>query len=85
MNKWLKRLVSVLACAMLFTVFAACDEQSETNVTLVDFPAERSETVYLGDSYTLGATTVSDTEGNTYRVTCEVTRSDGEQLLLARR
>ena len=46
MNKWLKRLVSVLACAMLFTVFAACDEQSETNVTLVDFPAERSETVY---------------------------------------
>ena len=82
MNKWLKRLVSVLACAMLFTVFAACDEQSETNVTLVDFPAERSETVYLGDSYTLGATTVSDTEGNTYRVTYEVTRSDGEEVLV---
>lgn len=82
MNKWLKRLIAVLACVMLFTVFAACGEKSPADVTLVDFPAEKNETVYLGDSYKLASTTVSDTEGNTYRVSYEVTRSDGEEVLV---
>ncbi len=82
MKKGLKKLIAVLVCVMLCLVFAACTDNQQESVTLVDFPAERTETVELGDTYQLRGTTVSDTAGNEYRVSSSVTRSDGEEVLV---
>lgn len=82
MKKGMKKLIAVLACVMLFTVFAACAGGKQADVVLVDFPAEKTESVELGDVYRLRGTTVSDTEGNEYRVSNKVTRSDGEEVFV---